>query len=374
MIILDERKYLRAELEANGFELHDFFENHHVLSLDEFKKLELKRRADFLLVDTQTLLNHPEDHEIFKSILNTFVGSVFFYDEKNIEAKAWIENQGALLTKIVGEYSLPMSQISWTILTNQMQFFWNLLQDQKNLQTQMAVFSQELDKVLQDADTEMKKAKKIHETLIPRRTEEIKGVIFSNRYQSGDGGGGEFYDIHQTPAKVYQILLSSQSYLISSAILGILETQRSKEFNPQEFIKLASAEIETINGAKKKKSAVDLLILELDMTTLSLTALTESKADIFSLQKGKLHLTPETNYALSKGEKLIVLSPGFLFNWQETSSKDILELVKEKSAVPSGELMSELLFQLNDHEKNDFFKKDATVVVMEVNRHGIHKV
>jgi hypothetical protein len=375
MIILDERKFLTKELESKGFEVFDFYENCQVMDLQSFNALELKRREEFLLVDTQTVLNWPKAQENFKAMMNTFQGVVFFHEHSNQIAQEWVQNEGAFLTKIIGEYSLPMPQLSWTILSNQLQFFWNLIEDQKRLQNHMVQFSLELDQVLQNAEAEMNKAKKIHEVLVPRRNDEIKGVIFTNKYAAGDGGGGEFYDLVQTPAKVFQILVSSQSYLISSAILGILGEHRQKDFNAQAFLKDSLAEIATINGAKKKKSTVDLMVIELELGTLNLKMHHESKAEIFSQISGKVDLGKDQTYQLARGEKVIVFSPGFLFNWSERhSDKDLFNFLKDHQEASSKELMSEFFIHLKEGQKKTFLHKDATVVMMEVNRHGIYKV
>lgn len=375
MIILDERNYLQQELATKGFMVFDFFENNSVMSVKEFTSLELKRRGDFLLIDTETILAHPEMIENFKTVLNTFMGAVFFHDHSNKKAHEWVENEGAFLTKIIGEYSLPMPQLNWTILSNQLQFFWTLLEDQRKLQKHMAQFSIELDQVLQNAEEEMIRAKKIHEIFVPRRKDEIKGISFVHKYAAGEGGGGEFYDLIQTPSKVFQVLVSSQSYLISSAILGILGQQKEKDFNPSAFLKDALQEVETINGARKKKAIVDLMILELDLTTLRLKSHASSKVELYSQTKGSLPLHDEATYQLEKGEKVIVFSSGFIFNWSEGHpDKDMNEFVKAQSKLSSGELMSELFFQVKEGKEGNFLKRDATVVMMEVNRHGIHKV
>lgn len=375
MIIIDERNYLQQELAAKGFVVFDFFENNKVMSVKEFTSLELKRRGDFLLIDTQTILNHPGLIENFKTVLNTFMGAVFFHDHTNEKAQEWVKNEGAFLTKIIGEYSLPMPQLSWTILSNQLQFFWTMLEDQRKLQKHMAQFSLELDQVLQNAEEEMVRAKKIHEIFVPRRKDEIKGISFVHKYAAGEGGGGEFYDLVQTSSKVYQIMLSSQSYLISSAILGILGQQKEKDFNPQAFLKDALQEIETINGAKKKKANVDLMVLELDLTSLKMTSHTNSKAELYSQSKGALPVTKDATYQLDKGEKVIVFSSGFISNWSEGHpEKDMNQFVKAQAKLPLNELMSELFFHVKEGKEGSFLKRDATVVMMEVNRHGIHKI
>lgn len=375
MIILDERNYLQKELAAKGFSVFDFFENNQVMSVKEFTSLELKRRGDFLLIDTETIISHPELLENFKTVLNTFMGAVFFHDHSNEKAHRWVQNEGAFLTKIIGEYSLPMPQLSWTILSNQMQFFWTLLEDQRKLQKHMAQFSIELDQVLQNAEEEMIRAKRIHEIFVPRRKDEIKGISFFHKYAAGEGGGGEFYDLVQTSSKVYQILVSSQSYLISSAILGILGQEREKDFNPSQFLNLALQEVETINSAKKKKANVDLVVLELDLGTLKMSSYSNSKAELYSQIKGVMEIAQGGTYQLEKGEKVIVFSSGFIFNWSEGHPKEGLkDFVKAQSKLSQNELMSELFFRLKEGKEGTFLKKDATVVMMEVNRHGIHKV
>ena len=109
MIIVDERNFICPELDNKGFSVFDFFEARDVMDLPKFCALPLKKRADILLVDTETLLQHPEKQESFRAIINTFLGVIFFHDQKNQKAQEWVEREAAFLTKIVGEYALPMA-------------------------------------------------------------------------------------------------------------------------------------------------------------------------------------------------------------------------------------------------------------------------
>jgi len=375
MIIIDEFNYLEKELKSHGFEVFDFFDHCQVMDLKTFISLDLKRRSDFVLVDTQTLMNHPDQIENFKVILNTFLAVVFFHKHSNEKAQQWVGDESGFLTKIVGEYSLPMSQVSWTIFSNQLQFFWSLIEEQKKLQNHLVKFSSEIDELLKTAKTEVTKAKKLHDTLIPRRREDIKGITFQNRYAAGNGKAAEFYDFIQTPSKVYQILFSSQSYLTSSSLLAILAKSREGHFDPQLFIRSAYAEIESINAAKKTKIQTDLMVLELDLVSLRLSALTQSKVELYSQSSGKIDLALGDYYQLERGDKIIIFSSGFLFNWQEgKKGKSLNEALQKKFKDSSTELMSELFFQLKFSKDEQILQKDATLIVMEVHRHGVHKV
>jgi hypothetical protein len=375
MVIVDDRNFISKALEEEGLNLFDYHEGHQVLGLKAFCEIDLKKHNDIVLMDLKTLLAVPGKIEVAKALLNTYQGVIFFTESSAEKELAWVKEQATFFNRILGVYELPMSELNWLILSNQLQFFWRLSQDQKALQKHMAAFSVELDQVLQNADWEMMKAKRIHESLVPKRQEEIKGVVFHNRYNAGDGGGGEFYDLHKTPYKVFQILVASESYLISSSLLGLLNNHKSHSFEPAQFIREAESDIETINSSKKKKAHVDLLVLELDLSNLSLKAYGNHKAEFYTQTKGSVHLHPESSFQLAKGEKFIVFSPGFIFNWKISSPhKDYTTFIKEHQSLNLPELMTELFIQLKQEQGEKFLKKDATVVMMEVNRHGMHQV
>jgi hypothetical protein len=375
MIILDERDFLEKELRLKGFEIFDFYQERRVLNMDSFVALDLKRRNEIILVDTETVLSHPESFERFKTLLNTFLGVIFFHEHQNSRAQDWVKDESSYLKKIIGEYCLPMPDLSWNILSNQIQFFWNLVDEQKNLQKHLAQFSYELENVLQNAEEDMLKAKKIHETLIPKRNEEIKGIGFTYKYSAGEGGGGEFYDLVQTSAKIFHIIFSGQSYLLSSAVMGLLSSQKENNFKPDVFIQDVSKEADTINSSKKKKVDFDLLVTEIDPAALTFKIHTQSNSEFYSYSKEQLRLNKGDTYQMSKGEKMIIFSSGFVFNWRESHPKENLyDFLKKEVHLSTGELTSELFFQLKEGKEGKFLKKDATLLLMEVNRHGIHKV
>lgn len=375
MVLLDERSFLEGELEGQGFHIFDFYDDHQVFDLESFCSMTLNKRADVLLVDTQTILNHPELQEKFKIVLNTFLGVIFFHDQKNEMAQNWLRDQAGFIAKIIGEYSLPAAPLQWTMLSNQLNFLWGLLEEQKSLQKHIVKFSQDLDSALQTAELEMVKAKKIHELLIPKRSDEIKGIHFLNKYAAGDGGGGEFYDLVPAGNKIYQIFISSQSYLISSSLIGILNIHKQKEFSPNAFLEEAQNEVLAINSSKKKKSEVDIVILEIDSSHLSLKLFGGGRADIFSSLHGKIDLSASTPHQLTKGERVTIFSTGFLYNWKEGKIKhELYSFLNNHHQLSQSELMMELFLQLSLVKESDFFSKDATVVMMEVNRHGIHQI
>ncbi len=375
MIILDERNFVRPALESKDFGIFDFFEELTVVDTASFSQLGLTRRADVLLIDARTLLGKRRGPDDFRAVLNTFLGAMFFYEATDEEARRWVEAEAPLLSKMIGGHALPMPELSWTILSNQLQFLWGLLEDQRKLQKHMAQLSLELDQVLQNAEEEMHRAKHLHAALVPRRTEEIRGILFQNRYAAGNGGGGELYDLIQTSTKVYQVLLSSQSYLISSAVIGLLAQHKDRGFDPEAFLRDFRTETETINRARKTRAEVELLLTELDLASQTLTFLTDGKAELLSLTKGLIRPVRGQSIRLEKAEKVVVFSPGFLFNWKEACPGKLLaNFIEGQKQLPAAEVLTELFIALKETSGAGFLKRDATVALMEVTRHGIHKV
>jgi len=382
MMIVEDRDFIRKAFNDHNLHLADFHEAFEVLSVKEFSDLNLKRRAGVLLLDTKSLLSKPELLEKCNLLFNTFSGVMLFHDQDDEVAIKWITGASDHFPKIIGKVSLPLAKFEATLLSNQLAFFWSNLLEQKQLQKHMSEFSQELNQVLQTAEWEMTKAKKIYEVLVPKRSQEIKGVHFYNKYATGGGGGAEFYDVHQEGHRVFQILVASESYLISSSLLGLLNTHKKKEFNPTLFMKDALADIDVINGSKKKKSDVGILLIEMDMNNLQLKTYGKHKAEFCSQLKGRVTLEPDQIYPLSKDEKFIVFSPGFLFNWKESKNKsDVYSFIKSHRDEKIGEIMTELFYQIREsvdedetEKRSQFLKRDATVVIMEINRHAIHSL
>jgi hypothetical protein len=119
MILLDERKFVETHLEAQGLQIFDFYSSPKTFDMHSFCMMDLTRRADILLVDTETVLRYPDQIEKFKALLNTYLGVIFFHESTNEKAVKWIDDQATFLNKIIAEVSVPATPLQWTMLTNQ---------------------------------------------------------------------------------------------------------------------------------------------------------------------------------------------------------------------------------------------------------------
>jgi len=374
MIIIDNSNQLKKSLEAYGLDLHEPFQNAQIYTIEDFTKLEIKKRNDFILVDTVSVMSHRDQDEFFIK-LNTFHGAFFFHEHKNQNAQTWLESQSGFLKKILGEWCLPMTNHQAQILSNQLQFFWQLIDEQKNLQLKLFDFSKEIEKIFESAETEIERAKKLHETLVPKREQEIKGIHFSHKSSSGQGLSAEFYDLIQQNQKAFHVLLSTSSYLVSSTVIGLLSQYREKHFTPEQFLIEANQDIKKIAESKKKPIEVELVIIEVDFSAMTMSTHGTDKVEIFSSVNKRVVLNTEKKYELTKGDKIIILSPGFSYNWRShlphIGIYDFLKNIWQKS---SDEIMNDLYMELKGQEISYSQEKDSSIIMMEVNRHGIYKV
>jgi len=373
MYIVDDQNLICKNLDQYGFEFQEFSDQVEILRFEDFTHLNLKKRLDIVLINGMNLIDHLDSLENIKSILNTFNGAYIFF-EKNCEKSIdKIFSNLAAFPKILGIHQFPLKTDDWILLSNQFQFFWNLMNEQKNLQNHIIQFSRELDQLMSHSKKDLNTIKKVHAAFHPKRVQNLKGLNITSKYVAGDAGGAEFFDLIEENHHVFKFLLHSESYLISSAVMGILNSHKSGSFKVEEFLSDAWNEINTINSSKKKKAKVEILVIEFDMLNLSFktygnsSAIGISKKEMFDLIK------LEGSYTLSKNETFLFLSPGFISNWKEVDpGLDLIKFLNTHIKANNTDLMSELFFHLKS--KNFQNKKDASVVMLEVNRYGIHQV
>ena len=152
------------------------------LGLDQFLQLDLKRRSELLIIDIHILKGQEKKWEDFKCSMNSYIGALFFSTQKDEHLEAWIKNEISLCPKVLGYYSYPLEGLENIILENQINFFQDFIQDQRKLQTQIVSFSSELNEVIENAEIEMNRAKALFEHIVPKRSDEIKGFYFTNKY------------------------------------------------------------------------------------------------------------------------------------------------------------------------------------------------
>ena len=353
-----------------------------LLTEAEVLNAALKSKNDFLIIEVEAL---SEVNDSLLAQLNTYTAVILlFRDEPSSTIKKLLEQS----SKTIALHRLPFSDDDKTLLVHQLEFFSSIVEEKKNLKQQMIKFSEEIDFLVQSAEGEMLKAKRIHESVVPKRVEEFKGITLMSKYAVGSGAGSEYFDLIRGSHHSHLIIIHTSSYLASSSLMGIINKYKGENsgLNFDLFMNEAEIELQAINANKKKPVRVEMFLMTINNLDLSCSGYSYGSFDLISRKDPKALPSVESfnlsqkakayfEFQLSREEKVIVFSPGFIFNWKEQLPQISLnDFAHTGLEGESGDLLVELFFQLKKKLKEDFLSKDATAIVMEVKRHAIQKV
>lgn len=376
MVIVDEKGHILKALEAADLLETEGFEDVKVLKVSEFLGLPLKAHQDLVIVDIPSVLQYPESAESLRGQINTFSGVIYTHPEKETQMRTWAQTEASIFPHVLQVFAWPLGDLDLELFKNTAKTFARMRMEQSQYQKQITQFSQDLDQMLRLAQHEISRAKNVHNRLVPKRIDEYKGVSIVHRYAAGSGIGTEFSDVIQDGSHLYQIIFATSSFLLSSSAVSLIQEMKGKSFNPAVFIKTLKDEVISLNQTKKKKIESHLMIMSFDLTQLKASFSGWGDFEFYSQVKGKgkVEFVGET-MSFQKDERIIFFSPGFVSNWNEYKSlPSTQQIVENHSKGPIYDLLTELIFQLKKVSAEDFLNRDATVVALEVNRHGIQQV
>ena len=262
-----------------------------------------------------------------------------------------------------------------------------LARDGAGKMTEIKEMSLKLNALVTQNLLELHRLKRLHEKLVPLRSEKLKGVSIYSKFAAGESSGGEFFDTVCFDKDVLILMASSKSYVASSAILGHFEDLRnSKAFDDQSFEKF----ITSLSYELKKfqNNEVELTLITLDIHSMQVSGYnfgggTIWKNNIALNKPNELELNPtfvekaKIDFKMSRGEQILIRSAGYAKNLESTPLEkdekwvEFLRSLENKSIY---EKMSELFFKLKKDMTKDFLKTDASVIIIEVDKNAILQV
>ncbi|MCK5883163.1 MAG: hypothetical protein KAG61_05700 [Bacteriovoracaceae bacterium] len=261
---------------------------------------------------------------------------------------------------------------------------------ERSRMVRLAQLGEELNDLTEHMDKEITRVKKIHENLIPVRSENLKGVEIFSKYAAGEASGGEFFDFYQDGNSVFFILSSSTSYLMSSTIISRLEILKSTPLSNSSMKEMVAGILEDAHTLEisdhEDRNALDLLTIKIDLISMSIEGHRFGGGEIVA--KGEVPALPLVNkldvafideayfeFGMQHSDKLVFLSSGIRHNTDgRIGNSNISDFIKKELANSPKELLNELFFQLKKDRDSDFLKHDASAIYIEVNRNGIFKV
>lgn len=391
MLIIENHQHLVKQMLESEFNLEEFFPDVKSVKVEQFFHYPLETRTDVALIDVISFITIPIDDRLL-SLLNTFVGVICFVPSPvQKEAQIWLDKLMTLSDKVLSIQVLPQTSQEKLILKNQLLFIWRIQKEKKHFKEQMIRLSQDMDQIIQSAQVEMLKAKKIHDDVIPKRVEDIKGLTVYSKYAAGEGAGSEYFDVIRGQNQVHVIINHTDSYLASSCIMGLLNKYktdvRKTAFDIEIFLQEVDREIQMINQHKKKPIKVNLFLASFDHSNLTFEGYSYGNFELISQMNGPIAINSaeqvnvkgmsqaKFKVKFQRGERVLFFSPGFLFNWKENNPTLSLEqFLKENEKLDHADLLMEYFFKLKKTNQKEFLSKDGTCLLLEVNKNVIHQV
>jgi hypothetical protein len=235
---------------------------------------------------------------------------------------------------------------------------------------------------------ELQRIKKLHEQIVPMRSEDIKGLKVLSKFAAGESAGGEFFDIIRGDQEFILLLTSSRSYVISSMILSHFESLRDKKhFRKDDLLEfLSSLSNEILSNGNFGEKDLELFLGRVDLKKMKMegyhfgqTALVSSSSShIFG---NNLPISQPFfeqaffNLKLNRGEKIVLLSPGVRLNCNDIlAGQDLFSFTKGLFERGPKSLVNEIFYQLKKDVKGDFLVHDASSIYLEVDSNVILQV
>ncbi|MBF0364252.1 MAG: hypothetical protein HQK50_01700 [Oligoflexia bacterium] len=253
--------------------------------------------------------------------------------------------------------------------------------------------NQDINKLMENIEQEIKRAKKLHNRFAVKRQETIEGINILSKYTVGAGPGGEFFDIIKKKKKLILVLASTSSYVLSAMVIDHFTClKENSEINIGKLEKFINDLNQTIISSQllekysgHHRPLLQLLIVEIDFRKLEMQGYIVGRSGVISnknyhiLGSSNVDLSAplDKNYfkwILSRGEKMIFLSPGFRENVRDVIGGEALyDFTLRKINEENCEITDELFYHLKKEAGDDFLKYDATTIIIEVSQNAIHE-
>lgn len=246
---------------------------------------------------------------------------------------------------------------------------------------ELAVMAKKLNKLLAVGAEQAEKIKKIHKRLIKLRSEAIRPFLLTGRYAPGSASGGEFYDIFKTEQELILLITSACTFQSSSAVMSFIAEQKTVKRGVGKLEDLKNLIVSHFQKIGKADALFEFFLMKIDLKNiqseiysqgnfilLGNRALGDSK-NFIAFDKNK----SEISFQYNRGDKIVVLSPGFQKNFKEKTieGKNYLSFILSKMDEQTKDLLNELFFQLKRISASDFSEYDATIVALEVEINAI---
>lgn len=246
-----------------------------------------------------------------------------------------------------------------------------------------------LNQLVTQSLQELQRVKKIHETLVPIRTEKMKGFSITSKFAAGESSGGEFYDVIKGEEEFAIILAHSRSYVVSGLILSAFEEfKKNKSFGPDHIQKFSVelAQIVKREVGPKAYEELQLLLARVDMKSLMIEGVNWGHSQLLSSGDffvGENNFPIDSSFVekaafqnkLTRSGSYVLLSPGLRADCGDRiEGESLMSFVRRMMPDGPQKTLQELFYHLKRNRESSFLKYDATSVYIEVDPNVIVQI
>ncbi len=273
--------------------------------------------------------------------------------------------------KLVSELKSCYEKIFGFIdLSQEVEYNVPILKNYLNLNfTQHAVklekLASDLEKVYEFTKSELARVKDLHDRFVRVRTDKLKGANLFSKFMAGEKSGGEFFEIIQNGQEILFIQAGSDSYIVSSILLGEIESLKEKSSNgnlqheAEKFQKIIE------HHAAENKAELSFCIMSLNLKTLQAEFKFKGTGHLF-YQGELLSFDEPVKLKLKPKDRLCVISQGAMKNWEFLSKLKTEKFFTDNQEKSTKDLINEFFFEVSRNKAGNFLIYDALMAVVEI--------
>lgn len=344
---------LFVSLTGKDFEVvpRDIFTDNHykLIHIDTFLKIEQTKMSRFFLFYTNEISENSMLE--LKRIAKTNHECVGIFN---------INNDSSLYVPFVESF---MGQMA-------------IVDSQKNI-------LKKLNGTIQSILGQLQRVKGFHEKVVPVRSESFRGFNINSRFCAGTASGGEFFDFFKSGQSLWLFSINASSYITIGTFLTLVEgwkaVQGSLTLNQvRQNLNSSKVEFEGLGD-------VSLLVLKIDLISMKMETLNIGGHEIIAKEKVVVARNEksfpysdveegESHYQLTRGEQVVILSPGYFKNTGDQIEQSSTFSFLKKNWAQGSSLIQELTFQSKrKYNDLDFLPYDQTIFTIGVDKNVITK-
>lgn len=281
--------------------------------------------------------------------------------------------------KLVSELKTHFTKIFGFIdLSQEIEYNVPILKNYLNMHfTQHAVkldkLASDLEKVYEFTKSELTKIKDLHDRFVKVRVDQLKGAVLTSKFMAGEKSGGEFFEIIQKDQEILFIQAGSDSYIISSMILGEIEALKEKSSAVSLHVQADQFQKIITHHASENKAELTYCIMSLNLKNLQATFNVKGSGHIF-YQGELLSFDQPIKLNLKPKDRLSIISQGAMRNWGFLSKLSTQKFFENNQAMNTRDLINEFFFEVSRNKAGNFLIYDALLAVVEIEENVLYQL